>query len=419
MQMSNMIYIQDDFGSQIPMLDRHGNLTTQVLMLYTEDKLTEEDRKTINDFVASDEMAKDALEGFSLSSNPSKTRYHLGELNHAIQKASGAKASAFVKATSSSYDYKKLAAGVAALLIIGAATFWGTTYFNQRELAHQTTTEQPPFTPPQPKASGVSELTEDDAPDTTTVATRPNLARTPALPEPAKEAEPKAIERSTPKKNDSAIEDQSNADKRLVKPAQQKSTMQNQAEAPKQQDEVVANNDLEAAETTAAGVTEKPENDTEQAVEETAESMPSEALSLTTTSSKPSQQATEKTSISESEEDEKELNATNNTVTPIASQHPTKASYPGGAIAMYKFIEQKKIYTEAMRASEIRGAVTIEFTVDTEGRITQAKVKSGGHGLMNEDALRVIRSMPRWKPATNAAGETIETKQSAVVIYGD
>ena len=87
--MSNMIYIQDDFGTQIPLLDGHGNLTVQVLMLYAEDKLTEDDRKIVNDFAATDEMAEDALEGFALTSNTSKTRYHLGQLNNAIQKKTG------------------------------------------------------------------------------------------------------------------------------------------------------------------------------------------------------------------------------------------------------------------------------------------------------------------------------------------
>ena len=41
-----MIYIQDDFGNQIPLLDDYGNMSVHVIMLYTEDKLTEADRKT-------------------------------------------------------------------------------------------------------------------------------------------------------------------------------------------------------------------------------------------------------------------------------------------------------------------------------------------------------------------------------------
>ncbi|MFT6760055.1 MAG: hypothetical protein ACJATS_001235, partial [Psychroserpens sp.] len=45
--MSNTPYIQDDFGSQIPLLDDYGNLSVEAIMLYTEDKLTAADRKVV------------------------------------------------------------------------------------------------------------------------------------------------------------------------------------------------------------------------------------------------------------------------------------------------------------------------------------------------------------------------------------
>ncbi|MBP9153073.1 MAG: hypothetical protein KBF73_12375, partial [Flavobacteriales bacterium] len=136
--MSEMIYIQDDFGNQIPMLDAYGNFSVHVLMLYAEDKLSESDRKTVNAYAAMDEMAKDALEGYALSVNPSKTRFHLGQLNADIQKRSGASAIIAIPKEKSDFDYRKLAAAVALLVVIGGATFFGAKYFSKNEMADNT-----------------------------------------------------------------------------------------------------------------------------------------------------------------------------------------------------------------------------------------------------------------------------------------
>ncbi|HAP68740.1 MAG TPA: hypothetical protein DCR04_03280, partial [Flavobacteriales bacterium] len=95
------------------------------------------------------------------------------------------------------------------------------------------------------------------------------------------------------------------------------------------------------------------------------------------------------------------------------------AKFPEGDIALYKFIDRKKIYTDAMKALNLNGAVTVSFDIEPDGRVSNAKVKSGENGLMNEDALRVVRSMPSWKPAKDSNGNAVRSSKTVVVKYGE
>lgn len=60
---------------------------------------------------------------------------------------------------------------------------------------------------------------------------------------------------------------------------------------------------------------------------------------------------------------------------------------------------QKTIrYPDAARESNIEGRVTVRFVVNEDGSVTNAQVMKGIGGGCNEEALRVINSMPKWKP---------------------
>lgn len=74
------------------------------------------------------------------------------------------------------------------------------------------------------------------------------------------------------------------------------------------------------------------------------------------------------------------------------------AEFPGGTKAMYKFIEANlRIPSEAKEAG-ISAKVFTSFYVETTGEITQVTVLKGfGYGC-DEEAVRLVKSMPRWKP---------------------
>jgi protein TonB len=94
------------------------------------------------------------------------------------------------------------------------------------------------------------------------------------------------------------------------------------------------------------------------------------------------------------------------------------ASFPGGEIKMYRFIERRKNYTQAMKNQGLNGTVTVSFDIEVDGRVSNVRLKKGVNGLLDEDALRVVRSMPKWTPAIEN-GEAVKSSKSVVVKYGD
>ena len=422
--MSEMIYIQDDFGNQIPLLDGYGNLSVHVIMLYTEDKLTEADRKTVSNFATSDEITKDALEGFALTSNPSKTRHILGELNNNIQKRTGASVVGKLPKQQPGFDYRKLAAAVAVLIVVGGATFFGSQYLGKDELADNTSVETTKNEPPKRetvRALAVDSVVEEELTNSNDFVESEFVSsadeRT-IIEEPKPELQ-KQAEMQAPEKDEVVEKLQSKADDNK-NPAASKTIANQQVEYEdlvvvadvEEGAEEIAETDQLAeigavyTEQKAAGAADIAQGKLKEEAEAANEraDMVLAAFEDKARSSKRKQ-----------EEQGNEMQAERQ----VLSDKSSSAKFPEGDIAMYKFIDRKKIYTDAMKALNLDGAVTISFDIEPDGRISNAKIKTGKNGLMNEDALRIVRSMPSWKPAKDANGETIRSSKTIVVKYGE
>lgn len=63
-----------------------------------------------------------------------------------------------------------------------------------------------------------------------------------------------------------------------------------------------------------------------------------------------------------------------------------------------QFLARNLKYPTLARENNIQGRVSVQFVVDEEGRITQAKVIKGIGGGCEEEALRVVNAMPKWSP---------------------
>lgn len=73
--------------------------------------------------------------------------------------------------------------------------------------------------------------------------------------------------------------------------------------------------------------------------------------------------------------------------------------FPGGEAAMMKFLSENLRYPEWAVENNVQGKLTIQFVVDEEGYVTNAKIISDKLGFgCDEAALEVINAMPRWKP---------------------
>ena len=83
-----------------------------------------------------------------------------------------------------------------------------------------------------------------------------------------------------------------------------------------------------------------------------------------------------------------------------ANAAETKASFPGGAKAESAFIAKTLVYPQQAKDNGIEGVVVIMFTVKTDGSIGNIKVKRMVDPDLEAEAIRVVKKMPAWTPAT-------------------
>jgi len=72
--------------------------------------------------------------------------------------------------------------------------------------------------------------------------------------------------------------------------------------------------------------------------------------------------------------------------------------FPGGESAMYKYLAEVISYPEEAKELGIQGRVFVNFLIETDGSVTHVKVLRGIGGGCDEEAIRVVRNMPGWKP---------------------
>lgn len=72
--------------------------------------------------------------------------------------------------------------------------------------------------------------------------------------------------------------------------------------------------------------------------------------------------------------------------------------FPGGDQAMMKFVSENVQYPEEAKEKEISGRVMVGFIVEKDGSISDVKIVKGIGGGCDEEAVRVVKAMPKWKP---------------------
>jgi len=84
-------------------------------------------------------------------------------------------------------------------------------------------------------------------------------------------------------------------------------------------------------------------------------------------------------------------------------------SYPGGDDARIDFLVRNIKYPELAKKNGIQGKVFITFVVETDGSISDVKVLRGIGGGCDEEAVRIIKLMPKWNPGMQR-GEAVRTQ---------
>ncbi|MBK8613752.1 MAG: energy transducer TonB [Flavobacteriales bacterium] len=90
--------------------------------------------------------------------------------------------------------------------------------------------------------------------------------------------------------------------------------------------------------------------------------------------------------------------------------------FPGGQEALAKFMVDEVKYPKKARRAGTEGRVLVTFIVDKDGAVTDVSIARGVDPLLDEEAMRAVRLMPKWKPGTQN-GKPVKTKFNLPVLF--
>ena len=110
-----------------------------------------------------------------------------------------------------------------------------------------------------------------------------------------------------------------------------------------------------------------------------------------------------------SEEEEAE----GNQIFTVVEQQP---EFPGGEAALMQYIKKNLKYPAFAAENGIQGRVTLSFTVEKDGSIANIEVMRSPAEELSKEAIRVVQSMPKWKPGKQR-GKAVRVKYVLPVTF--
>jgi TonB family protein len=91
---------------------------------------------------------------------------------------------------------------------------------------------------------------------------------------------------------------------------------------------------------------------------------------------------------------------------PLVEEMP---EFPGGQEALAAFMKKEVKYPKKAKRDGIEGTVYVSFVVDKDGSVTDVAVARGVDPLLDAEAMRAVRLMPKWKPGSQN-GKPVKTR---------
>lgn len=88
--------------------------------------------------------------------------------------------------------------------------------------------------------------------------------------------------------------------------------------------------------------------------------------------------------------------------------------FPGGHEAMMKFFEDNMVYPPAAKEQGKEGSVFVRLIIDKNGAIYSSEIAMAFHPLFEDEALRLVMSMPNWIPAEINGQQVATTKMISI-----
>lgn len=93
---------------------------------------------------------------------------------------------------------------------------------------------------------------------------------------------------------------------------------------------------------------------------------------------------------------------------PIKASAAVQPSFPGGSLAFHKYLADNIEYPDLAMETNTQGKVYVKFAVRKDGTIDKVHVLKGIGAGCDEEAMRVLKSVPKWKPGENAMGQPVD-----------
>lgn len=90
--------------------------------------------------------------------------------------------------------------------------------------------------------------------------------------------------------------------------------------------------------------------------------------------------------------------------------------YPGGEDALMRFIQKNIQYPKMEKESDIQGRVIIKFIVNEDGSLSDITVKKSVSPGLDNEALRVVKLMPKFKPGIDH-GKTVRVQFMLPIMF--
>lgn len=89
----------------------------------------------------------------------------------------------------------------------------------------------------------------------------------------------------------------------------------------------------------------------------------------------------------------------------------TPPKFRGGKKALFEFLREELNYPEKAKENATEGTVVVKFVVDKKGNIQSPEITKGVTEELNQEALRVVKAMPQWKPGKQKGDKVRATFQ--------
>lgn len=105
--------------------------------------------------------------------------------------------------------------------------------------------------------------------------------------------------------------------------------------------------------------------------------------------------------------------STSNTVYTVNTGLDQLPQFPGGLDELNKFLIKNLKWPSQ---DDVQGRVYINFIVEKDGRLTNFKIERKLRPEFDKEALRVLKKMPRWKPAT-VNGKPVKCRDTVPINF--